>query len=341
VLADEVVAALRGALPEIPDLALAADWAYLCGQMEHDLLTDPRETLGLIRDSLVLLLHADNARLFMISNRADRLGSRSMIDEFVASLDDGASKRHDHHGRRHIEGRLAERSRLAGRPLYVGLVNNNTRNGTLIFSARNAGAWDSNPEKVLDALAGKTYGGGGGHGLFMRTWAAGLAYSNGYSYRDGSGLTSYYAERCPDVAQTMDFVAGIVAEAEVDDALLEYAVALAFGQSRAAGPYERRGESMAADLADGLGPEKVRAYRQQVLALREREDLAAELQRRLPEAYGQVMIGLGPPLAESRDGSFFVIGPEPQFELLEQYIAAKEGERPVFRLHPRDFWLVN
>jgi hypothetical protein len=229
---------------------------------------------------------------------------------------------------------------LEAPPLYVGLLNGNTRNGTLLFTARNAGPWDSDPEKVMDALAGKLYGGGGGHGLFMRTWAAGLAYSNGYAYRDASGMTSYYAERCPDVAKTLDFVAGIIGAAELDEDLVEYAVALAFGASRAAGPYIRRGEAMAADLADGMGPERVRAYRRQVLALRDRPDLAPALAARMGEVYGQVITGLGPSLAESEDGNFFLIGPEEQFESLEKYIAAVEEPVTVERLYPRDFWLT-
>ena len=339
--ANEIVAALRGALPEIPDIGLTADWSYLCGQMAGDLARDPAETLAELREALALLLHADNARLFMVSNSADGSAALPGIERLAAQLSGDASLRVDHRGTRHVEGRLADRMRMAGPPLYVGLINNNTRNGVVMFSARNARAWDADPEKVLDAMAGKTYGGGGGHGLFMRTWAAGLAYSNGYSYRDATGLTSYYAERCPDVAQTMRFVAGIVADAKVDDELVEYAVALAFGQSRAAGPYESRGENMAEDLADGLGPEKVRAYREQVLALRGRKDLAAELARRVPKVYGQVIAGVGPDLAESEDGIFFLIGAESQFESFERYVASVESERPVFRLHPRDFWLVN
>jgi hypothetical protein len=211
----------------------------------------------------------------------------------------------------------------------------------LIFTARNAGVWDANPEKVRDALAGKLYGGGGGHGIFMRTWAAGLAYSNGYGYGDRSGMTSYYAERCPDVAQTLRFVVDLMKDAKVDERLVEYAVALAFGQSRAAGPYEQRGEAMAADLADSLGPERVRAYRQQVLDLRKEPGLAAQLAGRMERVYGQVLAGYGPPLAQSRDGVFFLIGPEEQFKALEEYLAVAETPQTVSRLYPRDFWLVD
>jgi len=340
-LADEIVSSLRRSLSDLPDASLSADWSYLLGEIARDLAMPPAVTLARLRASLDLLQGADNARLFLVSSGGAREAALPGISQLAERLGKEPSRRIDHRGDARILARLRERGGPAERPLFVGLVNDNTRNGTVIFSARNADTWDDDPEKVLDALAGKLYGGGGGHGLFMRTWAAGLAYSNGYSYSDVSGFTRYYAERCPDVAQTMRFVTGILESAEVDDELVEYAVALAFGRSRAAGRYESRGEAMAADLVDGVGPEVVRAYREQVLALRERKDLAAELKARMEGVYGQVLAGYGQPLSASRDGVFFLIGPEEQFASMEDYIAAVEQPRSVQRLYPRDFWLVD
>jgi hypothetical protein len=54
-----------------------------------------------------------------------------------------------------------------------------------------------------------------------------------------------------------------------------------------------------------------------------------------------VLIGLGQPLAASREGVFFLIGPEAQFAALEALIAAEEAPTGVERLAPRDFWLVS
>jgi hypothetical protein len=262
------------------------------------------------------------------------------IEEFASRLRAEPSEFHSYPAVDRIFDRMASREDIEQLPHYVGLVNESTRNGILVFRSRNAEPWEASEDKVLDSLAGKLYGGGGAHGLFMKTWAAGLAYSNGYAYIDSTGQPRYYAERCPDVAKTMQFVVGVLNEAEVDERLLEYSVAQAFGQSRAAGRYEQRGEAMANDLADGWGPDKVRAYRETILSARDRPDLLDELEKRMPEAYGQVLIGYGPPLAESQEGAFFLIGPEPQFASLEEYIASTEGPQTVYRLYPRDFWLV-
>ncbi|MBM3318341.1 MAG: hypothetical protein FJY75_10875, partial [Candidatus Eisenbacteria bacterium] len=45
-------------------------------------------------------------------------------------------------------------------------------------------------------------------------------------------------------------------------------------------------------------------------------------------------------LAESREGSFFLIGPEEQFRSLEQWIAGAEQPKTIHRLHASDFWLT-
>ena len=210
----------------------------------------------------------------------------------------------------------------------------------MVFNARSADKIDTTDESVLRYLAGNLYGGGGGHGLFMRTWGAGLAYSNGYGAGALSGLVSYYAERCPNIAETMRFVVDVLNNAETDPKLVDYAIAQAFSHSRAPSPYESRGSQMASDLEDGYYPEKVKAYRQKILELKENRDLTKELFSRMEEAYGPVLIGYGKPSSESRDGSFFIIGPDAQFQTLEEYIETVEGPQKVYKLYPRDFWLT-
>jgi hypothetical protein len=174
----------------------------------------------------------------------------------------------------------------------------------------------------------------------MKTWGAGLAYSNGYGMGFLSGNASYYAERCPDIAETMRFVVDILKNAQKDPKLLDYTIAQAFRASRAPSQYESRGASMAEDLEDGYLPENVKAYRQKVLELRNDPNLIDELYQTMPDAYGSVLIGYGKPLSQSKDGSFFIIGPDKQFQLLEDYVGTVEGPQKVYKLYPRDFWLT-
>lgn len=341
-LAEELQAALGALLPDLPAENLAEDWAQLCATLRADLLAPPAATLAALDELLTAFVRADNCRAFLIASAADAEALLPALESWAARLLAEPSRRQRYAARPRLLDRLRER-RPAAAPRFVGLLDPNTRTGTLLFSARLAAPWCAEPASARDALIAQLYAGGGGHSLFMRTWSAGLAYSNGLRLRARSGLLSYYAERCPDVAETLRFAAAVLREGEVDAARLRYALAVAFNQSRAAGPYEQRGEAMAADLADGVTPDRVRAHRLALLALRDEPGLIEALGARLPVVCGTVLPGLGQPLAESREGVYFLIGPEAQFAALEALLAAEAPDAPprVERLTPRDFWLVS
>ena len=339
---EEIASSLRATLPALPDVSIGDDWQQLCGMIRDELATFPAEAFEDIREILALVARSENARLSLVSNSRIRKDKLPAIEKFLEEFSGkGAPQRQEYARRDYIFERYQGRSGLAEKPVFAGLVNENTRNGTLLFSARIADAWQADRKSALNALTGRLFGGGGSHGFFMQTWAAGLAYSNGFGFRENMGMTSYYAERCPDVAQTMRFVVGVLEETELDSSLDDYCIAGLFGRSRAAAGYESRGQSMAADLVDGFGPEKVRAFREEVKALRGWGELMPDMQSRMGDVYGSVLIGYGQPLAESRDGVFFLIGPETQFESLESYIASVEEAQTVHRLYPRDFWLTD
>jgi hypothetical protein len=336
-----VAAMLRASLSDIPDATLEKDWNYLCRQMKADIMVEPGVALNDMKDVLALISRADNARMFMVSNSDDRSVSMEALESFVGRLDRRYSSMRQSYGQSlRVVERAGDRDALNGRPVYAGLVHEATRNGVLIHNAEFAPEYASETDAVLDCLAGKMYGGGGAHSMFMKTWGAGLAYSNGVSANQTSGRVGYYAERCPDVAQTMGFVVGELKAAPEDPSLAGYSVAQVFRRSRAMGRYESRGQAMATDLADGYTPERVAAYRGKVLEVSKDEDLYPKLAARMEKVYGKVMIGYGDPLAESDDGYFFLIGPEEQFASLEKYIADTEGAQTVHRLYPRDFWMV-
>ncbi|MCP4580737.1 MAG: hypothetical protein GY839_03920 [candidate division Zixibacteria bacterium] len=337
----EIVKLLKTTLVDIPDANLADDWQYLCQQIKTDIMVDPAGAIAGFNAVLDLIRKSDNARMFMISNNTDRTATLEKISKFADKLDsEHPSIRQKYASTNRIIQRLQDRHPDVDNPVYVGLVHDGTRNGVLIYTAEKAGVYDTSTSAILDCLAGKLYSGGGPHGLFMKTWAAGLAYSNGYRYNQATGRVRYYAERCPDVSETMRFVVGQLKEAKDDPALTDYAVAQVFGYSRAPSRYEQRGRAMASNLADGITPDKVRAFRSKVLAQRYRDGLYEELKSRMRTVYGPVMVGYGPSLSKSHDGNFFLIGPEAQFESFESHIEMTEGKQTIYRLYPRDFWLT-
>jgi hypothetical protein len=172
----------------------------------------------------------------------------------------------------------------------------------------------------------------------MKTWAAGLAYSNGIRPRPADGRLVYYAERSPRLSRTLRFVTDELRRAAVDARLGDYAVAQAFG-SRVPDSYEARALEHAEDLASGQTPELVRGFRERLLALRSRPDLARALFDRLEVVVGQVLPGYGPPAENVQGAVYLAIGPESQLADLEAYLHEVEHkDMAVVRIHPRDFW---
>lgn len=347
---------LRQSLAALPEETLAADWRYLCTEMTADLAVSPAEALarvGAVRD---LLLRADNVRGFLVANPALALDLESRLGRLAARLGAEPSVRQAYPAVPRIVARASDRHpelAPAGgggepvRPVYAGLMNESTRAGVVMNGAKAPSYLDTDRESLLRFLAARLYGGGGAHSLFMKTWGAGLAYSNGIGSNPARGRLSYYAERCSDLAETMRFVVRELETARPDSTLGEYALAQAFGANRGAERYEERGEAMAADLTDGMPPEVVKTFRTKLLALRSTPGLHAELSSRMESVYGQVLPGYGETAdstaaaAGAEEAQSVVIGPEKQFQSYERYLQEALGKAvPVYRLYPRDFWIT-
>jgi hypothetical protein len=348
-LSDAATALLREAtrdleqsLPDLPDASLHADLAYLVGQIRRDLRAPPGDALAALHRVRERLLAAPAARGFLVAAPAAGERLQPALASLFAGLRPAAASAAPRRDAPVVLERLRGRDPAAGDVVFVGLVNPNTQGGVFLHSAPMAGYGDRGEDALLDFLAAQLYGGGGAHSMFMRTWAAGLAYSNGLRNSPASGLLSYYAERVPALPQTMGFVIGELRASPRDPSLTEYALAMAFRGIRSAHGYEQRGEAMAADLADGRDPDTVAGFLRALLALRDRPELARALYDRMERVYGSVLPGYGPPSGAVDGGVFLVIGPESQLAQWEEYLRTAEGPAArLHRLHGRDFWLVD
>jgi len=333
---------LEATLPDIPDSTLTDDWSYLCLQMRRDLLAGPQSALAELEAVRRVVMHAGNARAFVIGAAPTQAALAPGLQQLAGALDPAPAAKATYRNVALVKERLRQRDPSAANPVFVGLLNPNSQSGVFLNSAPLASYEETDPKKLADFVATNLYGGRGAHGIFMKTWAAGLAYSNGIRVRPSSGRLNYYAERTPELPQTLRFVIDELKKAgKPAPALVEYAIAESFTETRAAAPYETRGESMAADIADGITPDVVARFRKGVLALRRTHDLAGELGRRMNPAYGAVLPGLGVRGADVADAVYMVIGPEKQFAAWEEYLKSVEGAgAKLYRLYPRDFWMV-
>jgi hypothetical protein len=340
-VAVEAARDLEAALGDIPDATLAADWRYLCGQMSRDLRQGPERTLAILEEVRRSILVTGGARMFVIGSGATQAQLGPGVQKLTAGLENAPFKKAEYRPVRRIDARLLSREAGAGAPLFVGLLNANSQGGVFENSAPLTSYHDTSRDALLDYLAVNLYGGGGAHSVFMKTIGAGLAYSNGISVSLSSGRIGYYAERTPELPQTLKFVIGVLKSAQPDAALAEYAIAGAFQATRVASSYEARGESMAADLTDGLTPEVVKRFHQAILDLKKSPDLAAELFRRTSLVDAKVLPGMGTKAKDVAGAVYFVIGPEKQLAVWEEYLRREDSaEARVWRLYPRDFWLT-
>lgn len=344
---------LNASLTDIPDGSLALDWRGLCRMMRDGVTGDPMQTLARIDALRESLLRSNRTRMFGIGSGSTMRDLLGMVNDLASGLTSSpgapSTLRRAIGGggvvNQRVQQRLAATSGSASpaelpHPLYVGLVNPSTGSGVFMNSAPTTRYNDISRDGLLDFLTVMLYSGHGSHGLFMKTWGAGLAYSNGTSASPRSGRLRYYAERCPALPQTISFVINELKSSHPDSTLIEYAVAQVFAESRGASTYEDRGEAMAADLADGVTPDVVARFRRAVLDLRSKENLVSELDRRKDRVYGSVLPGYAPGSTDVPGGCYYVIGPEKQLGLYEEYLKGSVGPKSqLIRIYPRDYWM--
>ena len=337
----EAVGDLEATLGDLPDETLEADFEYLCQQMIADLEYSPAQVLADLASLRDRIARVDGARLFTMGSESTLSALGPDVTNILSGLSSEPSAESTTlAGNRLLDDRLREHDSSATAPVFVGLINPDTTGGVFLNSALTASYGSFDEESLLNLLTGRMYGGGGAHSLFMKTWGAGLAYSNGVRADPSNGQLRYYAERCPELPQTMRFVIGEMEGVGEDPELADYALAQVF-ETRSAGRFDDRAAGIAADLVDGIGPQQVRQFREAVLQLRDQGGLSQRLFERMESVYGQIMPGYGPASADVEGGVFFVIGPEDQLEVYEEYLRSNESPDAILhRLYPRDFWIV-
>lgn len=328
-------------LIEVPDSSLARDWNYLTAAIRDDLTTPPAKTLADLETLRKFVVRTAHARMFFVSSGETRQAVDGDIRTFASKI--GGELRAIVGVRRPqiINSRVNERGETAETPLYVGLVAPNMKGGVIITSAPSAHFGEfADKERQLDFLASRLHAGYGAHGVFLKTIGAGLAYSNGLRASVASGRGGYYAERTPELPQTIRFVINELKNAPRDPKLADYAIAQAFSELRSAGSYEQRAEGIASDLADGQAPEMVRKFRASILELRKDPQLGDKLFDRKDRVYGQILPGYNVKGADVPDANYFAIGPDKQLDQFDQYLKTVEGQETKFlKLYPRDFWM--
>ena len=338
-LAQEAQRDLQLALGDMPDATLARDFADLANTIREDLLTPPADVLARLDALRKRLLRTGAARMFVAGPQEMTTILSPRIESIAARLENASAPPIWHGGEGLIDARLREREPNA-QPVHVGLFAPNKQGGVIMTSVPSAQYSDfSDRDLQIDFLTARLYGGGAPHSAFAKTVGAGLAYSNGIRGTVSSGRVGYYAERTPELPQTVRFVVDLVKEGKPDPWYTEYVMALAFQESRAAATYEGRAEAIAADLADGQTPDQVRRFRQSLLTLRKDRNLAKKMFERRDRVYAAIVPGFDAKARPVPGTISFAIGPDKQLDAWNAYLASSNGGARLYKLYARDFWM--
>jgi Zn-dependent M16 (insulinase) family peptidase len=334
-IAQDALKDLDLTLNDLPDDSLAADWTYLANAMRADLMTPPADALAQLDALRERLLRRGSARMWFVGSPALQQALAPSMESLTASLDANAATPVQRTRTRLVDARFAARSGDNAQPRYTSLIAPNMKGGVIVTSVPSVHYADaSDKEKQLDYLSSRLFAAYGAHGVFLKTLAAGLAYSNGLRGSIQTGRIGYYAERTPEIPQTVKFVIDTVKSGERNTNLADYTIAQVFGETRAAGSYENRAEQMANDLADGQTPEQVRRFRESILELRKDPQLGAKLFDRKDAVHARMLPGYDASATPAADAIYFAIGPTKQLDAWESYLKTK-----VARFYPRDFWM--
>eukprot|EP01062_Namystynia_karyoxenos_P051683 TRINITY_DN4070_c0_g1_i1.p1 TRINITY_DN4070_c0_g1~~TRINITY_DN4070_c0_g1_i1.p1 ORF type:complete len:1201 (+),score=331.13 TRINITY_DN4070_c0_g1_i1:50-3652(+) len=312
---------------------------------------------GVLGEWAELMEHARRgaARAFLAAGPAAAGAARELVEELLRELSAGEG------AQRHVDCSASDGLRLA-RPCksdpagFVtrrwqarrpqgeqpaeawGMCIDSLTQGAVLhsvpgFSIR-AAEWDR--AELRRFLVTKAWCGGGAHTPFVRTWGAGLAYSNGISCSASEGRILYYADCCPEVAKTLAFAERCLLEPSDDTpaGLADYALCQCFS-SRAGSSYESRCESMASDITDGDTPARIERFRKALLQLRPEMD-SASIAAATPAAVSAVFPSAsrgGPPADPAN--LIWAVGPR---QTLAAW-AAHTGLRTAV-LFPSDFWVM-
>ena len=335
----EVAQDLSQLLPDLPEASLKADWKYLCEQIARDLLAGPAQTLTRLDALRRNLLVTGGARAWQVGSKESLAQLNAPLAKLVGDLKSAEAAPVRYDSARRIDERLRQHQSDTATARFVGLYDPNLTGGVMASILPSISYDETAREPQLDYLASRLFAGYGAHGIFTRTITAGLAYSNGLRGNIHDGWSGYYAERMPEVPQTLHFAINVIRKGPRDPKLAEYTIAMAFQESNASGSYEARAETMATDLADGVTPEKVRTFRQAILSLRRDPNLPAEIFQRVDKVYGKLMPGYGPKAKDVPGAVYYIIGNDKQFSAMDTDVQTREDEH-VYKLYPRDYWLT-
>jgi Zn-dependent M16 (insulinase) family peptidase len=339
-LEGELVEYWRRNLLAFPESELTNGLRQLAREVDEDLRTGPSETVQELRELQALILDRGALQIDVTVAPSSMDELRPDLIRFLNSIPDLKEQKEARSKAdlpSPVTTTLSKTMAAAGFPSFLGFVTDSI-SGNAVFLADFPGYSQLDQKSLEQVLASNLLSGAGPSSLYMKTWDAGLAYSNGVIGDPDTEILTYYADRSPNLSALIQFVVKNAKDIEAlrDDALLDYVLSQTFSFSREMLSSSRRGQLLARDLRDGVTPERVRRFSEAILALRKRPDLVHELKTVGFDSICGVLLTDACVKQQRRDHSiFFFLGSENVLNDAEKRLSI----HGLLRLYPRDYWI--
>jgi Zn-dependent M16 (insulinase) family peptidase len=339
----ELIEYWRRNLLSFPESELTGGLRQLTREVDEDLRIGPSKTVEELKELQTLILDRGALQIDLTMDPSSLDELQSDLVSFLESIPDVSAQRgaksdtYETHQRSSPTESRRTRMATDGFPTFWGLVIDSV-NGDAVFAADFPGYAQLDQTSLEQVLASNLLSGAGPSSFYMKTWEAGLAYSNGISGDPDTKMLSYYADRSPNLSALVQFVLSTANGIRTlrDDALLDYVLSQTFSFSRGMLSPSRRGQLLAGDIRDGITPETVRRFSEAILALREKPHLVQELKHVGFDSICGVLLTEFCVAQQRKDHSIFVfLGSETVLSDTEKRLSIPS----LVRLYPRDYWI--
>ncbi len=346
-LEKELVEYWKKNLSNFPDSELVTGLQQLTLEVRQDLQAGPEKTIedlkrlqGVILDRRALYVDLTLSRSELAQIEPDIAKFLNHLPSSPDSLSPEEAKVIDPDGAvSPVTLKLRNRYRISqdGPPLYVGLVNPNRLNGSLVFYTDFPSYSETDRKSLVRVLASKIFS-GGAQGFFMKTTESGLAYNNGIESDPHWKVIWYSANRVPNIAALLKLVNSTASTATElqDSSLIDHTLSKTLSFSRASATFSDRGKALAQDLRDGNDPAMIRRFSEAILQLSKEPGLSAELtSAAIPSICGVLLRDDCKVEQQAGNSLFFFVGSEKVLSDAEQAVPIPK----LLRVWPSDYWI--
>jgi hypothetical protein len=223
-------------------------------------------------------------------------------------------------------------------PWYLGLVVPNELTGNAIFYSDFVGYPQIDRNSLLRLLASGILAGTGPGSFYMKAHESGLAYAILMRANPARAQIGYYADRSLDLPSLVLAMNSRAAEISgmQDPYLVDYVLRQAFSIPRSIYTFAIRERVLAQEIRDGIAPERVRAFNQALLQLRQDPNLIAALTKLGKDSICGILLEDTCKAEQAKDHSifFFVASEKTLFDLEKRIPIPK-----LIRIWPSDYWI--